>query len=238
MLGMPDPPFVLPRRLESMTRPGFVLAPYAVSDEEEWAEARYDSRDWLSPWDSTDPLGAPPVSFTQWVQGMDADALLGRSVTFTLRQDGRFVGEISLGAISYGALRTAIAGYWVARREAGHGYAPLALAMAADWAFFCPSGPRLNRLEIDLLPSNAASRCVVEKNRCAYRGVRPAWMHVAGRWRDHEVWDMMAADVLGVPESSYRPDGQQARAAARTHPCERRLALTAQDGLSAALPAR
>lgn len=226
LLGIPDPPFVLPRRLESVTRPGFVLAPYTPDDERDWAEARGDSRDWLAPWDSTDPLGTPPVSFARWVRGMDRDALLGQSATFTMRQDGVFVGEISLGAISYGALRSGVAGYWVARREAGHGYAPLALAVAADWAFFCPTGPRLNRLEIDLLPSNAASRRVVEKNHCAYRGVRPAWMHVAGRWRDHEVWDMMAADALGVPEATYRPGGTGPRTAAGMHPCETRLLWT------------
>ena len=67
---------------------------------------------------------------------------------------GRIVGQISLGAICYGAMRTGVVGYWVDERCAGRGYAPMAVTLLADWAMFDPSGPQLHRVEIDLLPEN------------------------------------------------------------------------------------
>ncbi len=222
-LHVPDPPFARPEMLESVTLPGFVLRPYRLCDEQDWQRARQDSRDWLAPWDSTDPMDKPAMDFAHWVADLDWQALTGSALVLTMRKDGRFVGEISLGALEFGSLRSGIVGYWVCRDAAGHGFAPLALAVLADWAFFDPTGPRLNRVEVDLLPGNARSRRVAQKNGMSLRGIRPAWMHVAGHWEDHEVWDLLAADVLGSARRTYRPDGPQARAAAREHPCERRL---------------
>lgn len=191
---------------------------------------RSANQNWLSCWDATDPMNEPALSYQQWMDELDWEALRGESIVFAMRDNGRIVGEISLGAMEYGAMRTAIAGYWVAQRAAGQGDAPLALALLADWAFFARNGPHLNRIEVDLLPSNTRSRRVVQKNGFVYQGIRPAWMHVAGRWEDHEVWDLLAADELGIPRASYRPDGPEAHKAASRHPCEQHLVNVLRTG--------
>lgn len=226
-LGIADPPFRAPTRLVSHLNPDFTLQPYALSDENEWQKVRSSNRDWLTPWDSTDPLNSPSINYKNWITLLSWDLLRGNGIAFTMRFHGVLVGEISLGAMNYGALRSAIVGYWVSHDAAGNGFAPLALAMVADWAFFAQTGPHLNRLEVDLIARNARSRRVVEKNGFSYCGRRRAWMHVAGQWQDHEIWDLCAADVLGVPAQTYQPLGREVQSAAVTFPCETRLSMLA-----------
>ena len=117
-------------------------------------------------------------------------------------ESGRIVGQISLGAICYGAMRTGVVGYWVDERCAGRGYAPMAVTLLADWAMFDPSGPQLHRVEIDLLPENERSRKVALKVGASYEGMRKAYMFVNGQWRDHESYALL-------PE--YAPNGFTAR---------------------------
>ena len=85
--------------------------------------------------------------------------------------------------------------YWVDERCAGRGYAPMAVALLADWAMFDPTGPRLHRMEIDILPENKRSRAVARKVGATLEGVRRAYMYVNGQWRDHESYVLMAEDA-------------------------------------------
>lgn len=175
-------------------RPDFELRPYSVSDETEWREVRGRNARWLRPWDSTSPVEAPPVSFRQWVRMLEDEAGEGTDIVWGMRLNGRLVGEISLGAIEYGSLRTGIAGYWVDQAMAGRGLAPLALAMVCDWALLAPDGPHLHRIEVDMLPANHNSRRVAEKTGFTFEGVRRQYMHVAGKWEDHESWTLLDSD--------------------------------------------
>ena len=63
------------------------------------------------------------------------------------------------------------------------------------WAFCDPTGPRLHRMEIALLPENERSRRVACKVGCHYEGVRPRYMFVNGQWRDHETYSLFAEDA-------------------------------------------
>ena len=80
-------------------------------------------------------------------------------------------------------------------RCAGRGYAPMAVALLADWAMFDPTGPRLHRMEIDILPENKRSHAVARKVGATLEGVRRAYMYVNGQWRDHESYVLMAEDA-------------------------------------------
>ena len=187
--------FDWPVRLHSpQGAPGLVLRPIVADDEDEWFDARARNADWLRPWDSGDPMGGAAPSFAQWVKSMRADAKAGRGAQFVMEHNMAIVGYISLGAIDYGAMRDGVAGYWVDRRWAGHGFAPLALAMLCDWAMYDSLGPRLHRVEVSLLPQNARSRRVVEKVGFVCEGLRRSYMFVNGAWRDHECWALVADD--------------------------------------------
>lgn len=187
------------------------LRPLYLRDEGEWNEVRWRNDSWLEPWESEDPTHGPALDFAGWVRRMRRDERQGRGVTFAIVHGGAIVGQISLGAIAYGSMRTGIVGYWVDREWAGHGFAPAAVAMLADWAFADGDGPRLHRLEIAIMPENARSLAVARAVGARYEGRRPRYMYVAGDWRDHETFCLLAED---------RGDGfarRLARAAALRH---------------------
>ncbi|WP_033494024.1 GNAT family N-acetyltransferase [Bifidobacterium biavatii] len=193
----PEPcPASGPGRIDVASLP-IRLRPLTMDDEDEWNNVRWCNRDWLAPWDSGDPMHGSPLTFAMWIQRQRQSEAAGTGALFAIVRNMSIVGQISLGAISYGAMRTGVVGYWVDQRQAGHGYAPLAVAMLADWAFYDPSGPRLHRLEIALLPENARSRRVVEKLGAHCEGVRTGYMYINGRWRDHETYSLLAEDAEG-----------------------------------------
>lgn len=163
-------------------------------DEDAWNEVRWSNDAWLRPWESGDPMHGPGITFNQWLVSQRRNEREGRGVVLLIELHMRIVGQISLGAISYGSMRTGVVGYWVAQSSAGHGIAPTALAMLADWAFADGSGPHLHRLEIAILPENARSHAVVRKVGARYEGQRPNYMFVNGRWRTHDTYSLLAED--------------------------------------------
>lgn len=168
-----------------------ILRPLTFDDCDEWNDVRWRNDDWLKPWESGDPLHGASMSFNEWVRAMRRNERNGTGVVFAIEQHGRIIGQISLGAICYGAMRTGVVGYWIDERCAGRGYAPMAVALLADWAMFDPSGPQLHRMEIDLLPENERSRKVALKVGACYEGVRKSYMFVNGQWRDHESYALL-----------------------------------------------
>lgn len=195
MHGRPPREFVMPK---SLTAPAdatpIELRPCTLDDEDELQTLRWRNQAWLSPWDSDDPLGGPGLTFNQWVCELRRRERDGSGALFLITEHGRIVGQVSLGAITYGAMRTVLVGYWVDEAVAGRGIAPLAVAILADWAFDCPDGPRLHRIEIAIIPDNYRSRRVAEKLGAIDEGVRRQYMHVNGRWRDHESYVLLAQE--------------------------------------------
>lgn len=161
-----------------------LLRPLAASDASAWAEVRRRNADWLAPWDATNPpesIDTPPT-FRGMVRRLRADAKAGQSIALAVTVHERFVGQVTLGGITWGSLRSAYIGYWIDRAYAGRGYTPRAVAMIADHGF---SALHLHRIEINIRPENAASIRVVEKLGFRYEGLRRAYLHIDHEWRDH-----------------------------------------------------
>ena len=79
---------------------------------------------------------------------------------FAIELDGEFCGQLTIGNVTHGALRSAWIGYWVASSATGKGVATGALALGLDHCF----GPvGLHRVEATVRPENAASRRVLAK---------------------------------------------------------------------------
>ncbi|MFT8638410.1 GNAT family N-acetyltransferase [Bifidobacterium sp.] len=175
--------------------PAIRLRPVREEDDVEWNTLRSRNREWLEPWESGDPMHGSGISFLQWVRRERELAESGSEIVFMVEYEGSIVGQISLGAICYGSMRTGTVGYWMDRGHAGLGFAPLALAMLADWAFAAVDGPRLHRLEIDILPSNQRSKRVVEKLGIPREGLHREYMYINGRWRDHDSYALLSTDV-------------------------------------------
>lgn len=186
----------VPRFIQSNTlNVPILLRPLTMDDYEEWNEIRWRNNEWLSPWESDDPMHGMSISYEEWMRQLRRNEKNGVGVVFVMEYQGRIVGQISLGAICYGAMRTGVVGYWVDERCAGRGFAPMAVCLLADWAMFDPSGPQLHRLEIALLPENERSRNVAVKVGARMEGTRHAYMYVNGQWRDHETYALLSEDA-------------------------------------------
>ena len=160
--------FEMPEFIQSHSmRVPVSLRPLTGADYDEWNEVRWRNDAWLKPWESGDPLHGAPITYKEWMKQLRRNERAG----------------------------TGVVGYWVDERCAGRGYAPMAVALLADWAMFDPTGPRLHRMEIDILPENKRSRAVARKVGATLEGVRRAYMYVNGQWRDHESYVLMAEDA-------------------------------------------
>lgn len=163
-------------------------------DARAWREVRSRNVSWLSPWEATvPPESAEAVpSFGEMVRRFREEARAGRMIPWAMTLDGTLVGQVTVGGITWGSLRAASVGYWIDQRVAGQGLTPMAVAMACD---HCLRGLRLHRIEIVIRPENRASLRVVEKLGLRREGQRPAYLHIDGAWRDHDVFAITAEEA-------------------------------------------
>lgn len=172
------------------------LRPIGRRDGRMWREVRRRNVDWLEEWEATVPIeglesGEIPASFGMMVRSMHRSARAGRVIPWVVTYDGVFVGQLTVGGIAYGSLRSAYIGYWIDKDVAGKGIMPTAVAMALD---YCIEQLRLHRVEIHIRPENAASRRVVEKLGIPEEGLRRSYLHIAGDWRDHICYALVEGD--------------------------------------------
>jgi ribosomal-protein-alanine N-acetyltransferase len=177
-------------------------------DAGEWREVRRRNREWLQPWEASLPPEASlitdvPATFGQMVRRMRKDARAGRALPWAILVDGRLAGQLTVGGITYGSLRSAYIGYWIDKDLAGRGIMPAAVALACDYCF---DNVRLHRIEINIRPENTASLRVVDKIGLRKEGDRPKYLHIDGDWRDHVTYVVMAGEF---------PDGVLSRLKAR-----------------------
>jgi len=173
--------------------PPVILRALRGKDRDEWEALRADNVQWLRPWEATSPEPLiTRLAYRQLVRQFDREASEGRLQPFVIETAGRLVGQMHLFGISWGSLRSASAGYWVAESVAGQGIMPIALAAACDHAFL---GLGLHRVEVNIRPENIASLRVVEKLGFRDEGLRPRYLHIAGQWRDHRSFALTSEDL-------------------------------------------
>ena len=171
------------------------LRPLRQRDSREWRTVRARNAEWLRPWEATSPepaIDAPPT-YSAMVRRLRTEAREGRTMPFVIAFGGNLVGQLTVGGISWGSLRSAHIGYWVDQRVAGRGIMPTAVAMATDHCFEVG----MHRMEINIRPENLASRRVVEKLGFRPEGLRPRYLHIDGDWRDHLSFALTVDEVPG-----------------------------------------
>ena len=175
-----------------------VLRTLRRSDGPAWREVRAANREWLRPWEGTSPDGhKPETAFGTMLRTMNAEMAAGRTVSFAIEYQGHYVGTLTIGNIIRGSLQAAYIGYWIDHRVAGRGIMPTAVAMALDYGL---GELGLHRIEISIRPENAPSLRVVEKLHVLLEGRRPRYLHIAGDWRDHNIY---VADQETAPTGGY-----------------------------------
>lgn len=162
------------------------LRPVRQRDGAVWSRIRLADRNLLEPWE--------PVADVNWevrhavsswpsiCSGLRAEARKGRMLPYAIELDGEFCGQLTIGNVTHGALRSAWIGYWVHSEVTGGGVATAALAMGLDHGF---GVVRLHRIEATVRPENAASRRVLAKVGFRQEGLLERYLEVDGAWRDH-----------------------------------------------------
>jgi ribosomal-protein-alanine N-acetyltransferase len=163
------------------------LRPVRLRDGPAWVESRTRNVEWLREWEATPP-GSPPdvptsaATFVTMTRRLRREARRGHGLPFAVVYEGALVGQLNVSGITRGSLHSASLGYWIDQRVAGRGLMPTSVAMVVDHCFWAVG---LHRVEVNIRPENAASRRVVEKLGFREEGLRRAFLHIAGDWRDH-----------------------------------------------------
>lgn len=170
------------------------VRPLVRRDAGTWARLRAENRDWLTQWEATLPPGegAAPESYVGTIASMRRKAREGTAMPFAVTWAGDMVGQVTVNSITRGSAQFASIGYWVSRSHAGRGVTPTAVALVCDHLF---TRAGLHRIEISIRPENAASLRVVEKLRFTEVGLAPGYLHIAGDWRDHRMFQILKEDV-------------------------------------------
>ena len=174
------------------------LRPARMRDGAHWSRIRLAERDNLEPWEPTAELNwSERHNVSAWppmFSGLRAEARRGRMLPYVIDLDGRFCGQLTIGNVTHGALRSAWIGYWVSAEVAGGGVATGALALALDHCF----GPvGLHRVEATVRPENVASRRVLAKVGFREEGLLRRYLNVDGGWRDHLLLALTVEEIDG-----------------------------------------
>lgn len=104
---------------------------------------------------------------------------------------GQIIGVVNLNCIVRGLFQSAYLGFYVRAAHASQGYMVEGLALVVKYAF-CEMG--LHRLEANIQPENVASLALVRRLGFRKEGFSPRYLRIAGEWRDHERWALLADD--------------------------------------------
>jgi ribosomal-protein-alanine N-acetyltransferase len=150
------------------------------------------NRGWLRPWEATIPGGVTSFDMRVSIRRLLQQHREGAGYPFVMEYDGEVAGQLNIWGVARGSLCSATIGYWVSERFAGRGITPTSVALATDAAFDIFG---LHRMEICIRPENHASLRVVEKLGFRYEGLRRAFIHIDGDWRDHHAFALVKEDV-------------------------------------------
>jgi ribosomal-protein-alanine N-acetyltransferase len=150
------------------------------------------NRQWLRPWEATNPTGPNSFDVRLQVRGLLHQYRQQQGIPFVIEFQNQVVGQLNVSNILYGSVSSAILGYWIAPEFAGRNITPTAVALAIDYLL---SIVGLHRVEIDIRPENKASLRIVEKLGLRYEGLKKGFIHINGDWRDHYVFAVTAEEV-------------------------------------------
>ena len=106
-------------------------------------------------------------------------------------EDDTLVGVLNLSEVVRGAFESAYLGYYAFAPHAGRGLMTEALVLLLDAAY---RDVGLHRVEANVQPGNKRSLALVDRIGFAREGYSRRYVKIAGRWRDHVRYAMIAED--------------------------------------------
>jgi ribosomal-protein-alanine N-acetyltransferase len=171
--------------LPSLEGDGVVLRMPQMTDFEEWAALRENSRDFLTPWEPTWPdddvtRGAFRRRIKRYAEDLRSDQ--GYAFLITRYSDGALVGGLTLANIRRGVAQAGSVGYWMGRPFIRQGYMTAAVRAVIPFGF---TSLRLHRIEAACIPTNNASVRLLEKTGFVREGFAREYLCINGTWQDH-----------------------------------------------------
>ena len=174
------------------------LRPLRRSDGDRWQRIRIQNEAAISPWDATSGLTwqqrHTPAQWRSHRSLLLAAARRGEVLPFAITLGGQFVGQVTIGGIQRGALRSAWVGYWVDAAVQGGGVATAAVALAVGHAL---GAGGLHRIEATIAPENTASQAVVGHIGFRQEGYLHRYLDISGAWRDHLLFAVTREEIPG-----------------------------------------
>ncbi len=148
------------------------------------------------------PWVTPPVDETGFAAWLADCALPNREVRLArLAETGALVGVVSLTEIVHRALCSAYLGFYGLRDMAGQGLMTEAVGSLVRLAF---DAFGLHRVEANVQPGNAPSLALLARLGFRREGFSPRYLFIAGAWRDHARFALLADEAPG--EGGSPPD--------------------------------
>ncbi len=167
--------------------PTVSIGPPTADDREAFLEAVARSKALHGQWIS------PPVTeaaFAEYLARISHDDHVGFFIR--LIETDEIAGVVNISNIVREPLSSAFFGFYALEPCANQGYMKAGLRLVLERAF---GELALHRLEANIQPTNPASIALVRA--CGFRqeGFSPKYLQIAGDWRDHERWALLADEV-------------------------------------------
>lgn len=172
-------------------------------DWQEWVAVRSSNEKFLRPWSPAAALAnITREGYLRRLSCYQEDWRDDRAYAFFifLQDTDALIGGVTLNNVVRGAGQMATIGYWLDEAETRQGYMTEAVLLACHFAF---GGLRLHRIQAGTLPENAASQKVLKN--CGFRaeGVARKYVKIAGEWRDHQMYALLAEEFISLGGSSF-----------------------------------
>jgi len=130
-----------------------------------------------------------PKRFRAYLASLQSASRLSRLVV--TQASDEIVGVVTVSEIVRGAFRSAYLGYYGFVPHVGRGFMRQGMEQVIRHCF---GELRLHRLEANIQPGNLPSIALVRRLGFRLEGYSPRYLKVAGRWRDHERWAILAEE--------------------------------------------
>jgi ribosomal-protein-alanine N-acetyltransferase len=134
-----------------------------------------------------------PAAFLAYVERFAGGGISTRyaGLLVVRNEDDALAGVFNFSEIVRGAFNSAYVGYYAFASLAGDGYMTEGFSLALDFAFH---RLKLHRVEANVQPANRRSLALAERMGFEREGYSRRYVKIAGRWRDHVRFAMLAED--------------------------------------------
>ena len=171
------------------------LAVLRKSEAARVAEYLQNNRDFHKQFSQTHTDDYFTVSTQKKYLAYDCNSFLEGSLVplwISLKDDNKIIGRVSFFNFAYGGMMSCACGYHLDKEHTGKGYMTEALKSAMAFVF---DEYKMHRIEAFIVPENEPSLNLVKRVGFHYEGKRNSYMHINGRYRDHEAFYMLEDDM-------------------------------------------